>query len=98
MKYNKEKGKIEIGALDEKSNIHVFVNDTGIGISKKDFNRIFERFYIVDSKFSRENERLGIGLFITKNILELHKGKIWVESRIGKGSTFHFMLPKGKSN
>ncbi len=94
VKYNKENGKIEIKAMDEKQYIQVLVKDTGIGIEKQDLDRIFERFYIIDDTLAREGERLGIGLFITKYILELHKGKIWVESQKGKGSTFQFTLPK----
>jgi len=93
VKYNKEKGKIEIIAVSKKNHIHVSVKDTGIGIDEKDFDHIFERFYIIDDTLARESDRLGIGLFITKYIIEHHKGKIWVESKKGKGSTFHFTIP-----
>ena len=93
VKYNKEKGKIEITATSKNKQVHVWVKDTGIGIDEKDFDHIFERFYIIDDSLARETERLGIGLFITKYIIELHKGKIWVESKKGQGSTFHFILP-----
>lgn len=94
IKYNRKRGKIEIKVWDEKKDIHVCVKDTGIGIRKQDFDGIFKRFYIIDNKLARDSERLGIGLFVTKHIIELHNGKIWVESVKGKGSTFHFTIPK----
>ena len=96
IKYNYENGKIKITSTIENDIIHVKVKDTGIGIDKNDQTRIFERFYIIDNKYSRNSERLGIGLFIVKSIIELHDGKVWVESKKGKGSVFHFTL-KNKS-
>ena len=66
----------------------------GIGIPENELAKIFERFYQVDSSLTRKVGGTGIGLNIAKEYVELHNGKIWVESTIGKGSTFTFTLPK----
>lgn len=90
MKYSNLGSKIELGAKIEKGKVLVWVRDQGLGISKSAQQRIFDRFYQVEEKESRG---FGLGLYITKQIVEQHKGKIWVESVIGKGSTFYFSLP-----
>jgi two-component system, OmpR family, phosphate regulon sensor histidine kinase PhoR len=69
------------------------VSDTGIGIPKSDQSRIFERFYRVDAARSREAGGTGLGLAIAKHLVEVHGGRIWVESEIGQGSQFHFSVP-----
>ncbi|MDD5437065.1 MAG: HAMP domain-containing sensor histidine kinase [Candidatus Omnitrophica bacterium] len=73
--------------------IRVSVKDTGIGIDAKDFENIFDKFRQVDNSMTRQFPGSGIGLAICKRVIELHNGKVWVESEIGKGSTFHFILP-----
>jgi two-component system phosphate regulon sensor histidine kinase PhoR len=70
------------------------VSDTGIGIPAAELERIFDRFYQVDSGASRSYRGTGLGLTICKHIVEHHRGRIWAESEPGKGSTFHFVLPK----
>jgi signal transduction histidine kinase len=69
------------------------VTDFGIGIDKADQNKIFERFYRVEGRNEKTFSGFGIGLFIAKEIVERHEGKISVESITGRGSTFTFSLP-----
>lgn len=69
------------------------VEDNGIGISEEDQEQLFSKFFRVDSSLTREIGGSGLGLSICKTIVELHGGKIWVESEVGKGSTFSFSLP-----
>ena len=71
----------------------VAVADTGPGISAADQQRIFEEFQQVDSSSTRKKGGTGLGLAISKRIIELHGGRIWVESEIGRGSIFRFTLP-----
>jgi len=87
------KGKVLITANKQKTNIHFTVEDTGIGISKKNFTKIFERFYQVDSGLTREIGGTGLGLAITKELVTKMNGKIWLESKLGKGTKFHVLLP-----
>jgi len=91
-----EKGCIVIKARREKDNILVKVKDTGIGISKENINKLFTKFYQVDSSLSRRYGGTGLGLAICKRIVEAHGGRIWVDSELGKGSTFQFTLPVKK--
>jgi signal transduction histidine kinase len=72
---------------------HVSVSDTGPGIAADDQQRIFEEFQQVDSSSTREKGGTGLGLSISKKIIELHGGRIWIESELGRGSTFRFTLP-----
>jgi two-component system phosphate regulon sensor histidine kinase PhoR len=83
----------ESNASNAPTSIAVTVGDTGIGIPHSDQERIFERFYRVDAARSREAGGTGLGLAITKHLVELHGGRIWVESEVGSGSEFHFSVP-----
>ena len=94
IKYNKEKGWLNIDFQDDFKNIKIIVEDSGIGIPPKDISRIFERFYRVDKARSRELGGTGLGLSIVKHIIELHGGFTGVESTEGLGSKFWFTLPK----
>jgi len=91
-----EKGGITI-SLDKKGKEAVVsVSDTGIGIPEESINSLFNKFFQAQqasSVLSNERGGTGLGLYITKNIVEMHGGKIWVESESGKGSAFHFTLP-----
>lgn len=92
-----KKGGITIGALERKDEfLVVFVKDTGIGIPKEDINKLFNKFYQVDSSATREAQGTGLGLYISKIIVEMMGGKIWVESKLKQGSTFFFSVPKAK--
>ncbi len=73
--------------------VEIRVRDHGIGIPSEHLARIFDRFHRVDTRLIREVNGLGLGLAICKYIVELHHGSIWAESEIGKGSTFHVILP-----
>lgn len=73
--------------------LEISVSDTGIGIQKKDIATIFESFRQVDSSFTREYQGTGLGLALVKQFVELHRGKIWVESDVDKGSRFIFTIP-----
>jgi len=78
----------------DKNFIEVSVGDTGIGIEKKDFEKLFQKFQQLDSSLTRRASGTGLGLAISKQIVELHAGKIWAESEgLGKGSKFSFILP-----
>jgi signal transduction histidine kinase/ligand-binding sensor domain-containing protein/DNA-binding response OmpR family regulator len=76
----------------------ISVKDTGIGISEEELPKLFDRFYQVDSSQTREHEGTGIGLALTKELVELHHGKIRVASQVGKGSEFIVELPVGKEH
>jgi len=99
IKYTEEGGVIRITVTKEVQNglkkqfLKVIVSDTGIGISKEDQLRIFDRFYRVDKARSREEGGSGLGLSICKWIVESHQGEIKVESEVGKGSSFIVRLP-----
>jgi signal transduction histidine kinase len=88
-----DKGSIDIRAQVEDSSFLVAVTDTGVGIAAEDRERIFEEFQQVDSSSTRKKGGTGLGLAIARRIVELHGGRIWVESTPGQGSTFAFTLP-----
>lgn len=92
-KFTPENGNIKIKSEVENNNLIVSVEDTGIGIDKDDLNMIFEKFKQVDSSVERTKQGAGLGLAITKQLIELLKGSIHVESAKGKGSRFWFILP-----
>ena len=83
---------IDFEEYDDK--IQISIKDQGVGIKQEDIDRIFERFYRIDKSRNRNNGGSGLGLAIVKHILEAHKQKIYVTSKIGKGSTFSFYLQK----
>jgi signal transduction histidine kinase/AraC-like DNA-binding protein len=78
--------------------IEILITDTGIGIPPEQKEKIFDRFYQVDGSHTRQHEGTGIGLSLTKELIELHKGRIEVESEEGKGSTFKLFFPLGKEH
>lgn len=91
--YTPAGGSITLQVQSSDDNVILRVRDSGIGIAKKDLPRIFERFYRVDKARSRETGGTGLGLAIVKHIIELHKGKIEVDSEVNEGTTFTITLP-----
>jgi signal transduction histidine kinase len=75
----------------------VSVTDDGIGIPARDLPRVFERFFQVETHLTRRHGGMGLGLSVAKAMVELHGGRIWVESQEGKGSTFTFLLPASQT-
>ncbi len=86
------------GNFQGNSFVEISIRDTGIGIPKEKIPKIFDRFYQVDGSVTRDQEGTGIGLSLTKELVELHKGKIKVESEEGKGTTFIISIPLGKDH
>jgi signal transduction histidine kinase len=88
-----EAGEVAVRASAKDGAFHLAVRDTGPGIAAKDQERIFGEFQQVDSSSTRRKGGTGLGLAISKKIIEMHGGRIWVESELGQGSTFRFSLP-----
>ena len=74
------------------------ISDTGQGISPEDVPHLFQKFYRVDNSATRVIGGTGLGLFICRKIVELYKGRIWVDSKLGEGSTFYINLPRLNSS
>ncbi len=94
IKFTPKNGQITISAEATAEKITVSVHDTGAGIPTEDLPRIFERFYKVDQ--ARGKSGTGLGLAIARHVVEAHGGKIWAESKPGKGAVFYFTVPKVK--
>ncbi len=94
IKYGRPNGSVTVGGkeLDE-DRVEVFVRDDGPGIPPEALDRVFERFYRVDKARSRDQGGTGLGLSIVKHIVQSHGGSVWVNSEVGKGATFCFILP-----
>jgi two-component system phosphate regulon sensor histidine kinase PhoR len=93
VKYSRENGEIRMQAVQRGDEVTVSVNDNGIGISKDDLPRIFERFYRADKARGRELGGTGLGLAIVKHIVQLHGGRVEAESEPGRGTTIRVVLP-----
>jgi signal transduction histidine kinase len=91
-----EKGSVTCRAERKDSEVVISVSDTGIGISAEDQPKVFEKFTQVGDTLTDKPRGTGLGLTICKEIVEHHGGRIWVESELGKGSTFSFALPVKK--
>lgn len=92
-KYTPRGSRIDLSARLADGEVEVSVRDNGPGIPESDLPHLFERFYRVDKGRSRETGGTGLGLSIVKHIVQLHGGRIWVESQQGKGTTFFFTIP-----
>lgn len=93
VKFNVPGGRITVSAAPRGTSIEVTVHDTGVGIPESDLPRVFERFYRIDKARSRALGGTGLGLSIVKHLVELHGGRVTVESDVGRGSTFRVALP-----
>lgn len=104
MKFTPDGGAVMVNARRAKCQapgqdgdcIEISVDDTGIGISDKDLKKLFQPFQQIDSALSRQYAGTGLGLKLCKDFVELHGGRIWVESEAGKGSRFMFAIPSGQ--
>jgi signal transduction histidine kinase len=96
IKFSEKGTEIYVNIKDKHEFVEISVKDNGIGIDDDKVEAIFERFKQVNKSLSRNTEGTGLGLNITKSIIELHEGKIFVESEFGKGSKFTFTLPSRK--
>ncbi len=93
VKYSPEGGTIRIGGRAENDIAIVYVSDQGVGIAPEEQERIFDRFYRIDNRLKRDTPGTGLGLYLTRAIIEAHGGYIRVESKLGRGSRFIFTLP-----
>jgi signal transduction histidine kinase len=94
VKFSPKGGQIELGCEEREEDFLIFCRDHGIGIPLEEREKIFEKFYQVDSSDARKFDGAGIGLSLVKEIMLLHGGKVWVESEPGHGTTFFLSLPK----
>jgi len=92
LKFTK-RGGVTIHAARDGERVRYSVSDTGIGIPSSQLEEVFTEFKQLDATSTREFGGSGLGLSITKKFVELHGGRIWVESRLNEGSTFHFTIP-----
>lgn len=93
LKYTLPGGKVSISLRRDEKEIEVQIQDTGVGILQYQQEKVFTKFFRGASIIKMETEGTGLGLFISKNIIEAHGGRIWFESEEGKGSTFYFTIP-----
>ena len=93
VKYSPKGGRIVVQGTVRGQNAVISVSDQGIGIPTEQLDKVFERFYRIESPLTRRAGGSGLGLPITKALVEAHGGRIWVESQPGKGSSFIFTLP-----
>ena len=98
VKFTPRGGRVAVSAAQENGEVLVCVKDTGPGISADDQERIFEEFQQARDRNGERPEGTGLGLALSRSLVELHGGRIWVESEVGKGSTFTFTIPLGSAS
>ena len=94
VKFTPDGGRIDVRAHGNGGDVVVAVHDTGIGIAPEDQAAVFEEFRQVGRNYTNKQEGTGLGLTLTRKFVELHGGRIWLESEPGKGSTFTFSIPR----
>lgn len=93
VQYTPRGGKVTLALEAKQSEIEVIVKDTGIGIPQDQFPRVFDKFFRAPNAVRKQTDGSGLGLYVSKNIVEKHQGKIWFESKEGQGTTFYFSVP-----
>jgi signal transduction histidine kinase/putative methionine-R-sulfoxide reductase with GAF domain len=93
VKFTPDGGRVDVRASRVPHAVEIAVSDTGIGIAPADQEAVFEEFRQVGTDYMSKQEGTGLGLALTRRFVELHGGRIWLESEVGKGSTFHFTIP-----
>jgi signal transduction histidine kinase len=94
IKFNKEGGKVIVKLEQKNKEIVVSIRDEGIGIPEEERGKVFKKFHRATDVLTYNYEGIGLGLYLSKLIIESHQGKIWFESKVGEGSTFYVSLPK----
>jgi predicted ATPase/nitrogen-specific signal transduction histidine kinase len=94
IKFTPEEGRVKISIADLKNEVQVSVRDTGPGISEEDLPKLFQKYHQLKRTYQSGLQGLGLGLNIASSLVELHQGRIFVESKLGEGSTFSFIIPK----
>jgi PAS domain S-box-containing protein len=98
IRYTMPQGEITVSVAEKEDFAEVSIKDTGVGIPEEQKDRIFSKFFRADNVVRMQTEGTGLGLYLCKNIIEKHGGKIWFESKEGKGTSFYFTLPKKHSH
>ena len=93
IKYTQSGGIVRLSVKSERKNVEICVEDTGVGIKENELKKLFKKFSRTSAKPTAGESSTGLGLSISKKIVEMHNGKIWAESVIGKGSKFYFTIP-----
>jgi signal transduction histidine kinase len=96
-KYSPPGSTVTVAASEGPKTVEINISDTGIGISEDDLGKLFNKFFRADNSSTREVSGTGLGLYITKHLVEAHGGEIWAESVLGKGTTFHLIWPKSSA-
>jgi signal transduction histidine kinase len=93
IKYSPKGKYIDVSCIVKDGEVILSVKDDGMGIKPEDLDKIFDRYYRVETNHTRHISGFGIGLYLSSEIIERHGGKVWAKSESGKGSTFYFSLP-----
>jgi two-component system CheB/CheR fusion protein len=93
IKYSPKETNIEVSCKEHNGMVEVSITDEGLGIAPQDQEKLFDRYYRVESKQTQNISGFGLGLYLSAEIIQRHHGRVWVESAMGKGSTFYFSLP-----
>jgi signal transduction histidine kinase len=98
LKFTPKGGRVEVSAAPEGRFVRVSVSDTGVGVAPEDMERLFDKYEQARSRATRSEKGTGLGLYITRQLVELHGGKIEARSELGKGSTFSFTIPTAEES